>query len=335
MNNPDKKAAYFETVDGAEARCLLCPQKCVIAEGRTGICRTRTCRSGELFLLNYGRCASLAIDPIEKKPLYHFHPGRAILSAGGLGCNFRCAFCQNWSISQGDAPVEYISPEQLADEAAARAPQNVGAAFTYNEPLVWFEYIRDCAPLLRERGLKVVLVSNGFINPAPFAELAPHIDAMNIDLKSSEDSFYKKHCGGRVAPVMDTIQAAAAAGVWVEVTQLLITGLNDSEDQVEATARWLASVSPDIPLHLSRYFPNHKMDLPPTPPRALVRAYEIASGHLNYVYLGNMGDSHFSRTVCPECRAAVIERDGYITNTSRINPDMTCDRCGAKIAGIA
>lgn len=334
MNNPDKQAAYFETVDSATARCLLCPQQCVIAEGKTGICRTRTCRGGELYLLNYGRCTSLALDPIEKKPLYHFLPGRAILSAGGLGCNFKCVFCQNWSISQGDAPVKYILPEQLAEEAAARGAGNAGVAFTYNEPLVWFEYIRDCAPLLRARGLKVVLVSNGFINPAPFAELAPHIDAMNIDLKSSDDSFYKKYCGGRVAPVMETIKAAVDAGVWVEVTQLLITGLNDSEDQVRASAAWLASVSPDIPLHLSRYFPNHKMDLPPTPPRALVRAHEIASEHLKYVYLGNVGDPRFSHTTCPGCGAAVIERDGYITNTSRLDPGMACDRCGAKIAGV-
>jgi pyruvate formate lyase activating enzyme len=335
MDHTGAPAAYYRIRKNRDAACLLCPQACIIAQGKTGICRTRTLEGGALRLTNYGRYTSLGVDPIEKKPLYHFHPGRDILSIGGLGCNLRCSFCQNWSISHGSAPTRAITPEQLAQQAADAGPRNVGVAFTYNEPLIWFEFIRDCAPLLKARGMKTVLVSNGFINPEPFAELAPHINAMNIDLKSFSDAFYQEHCGARLEPVKKTIAAAVNARVWVEVTTLVIPGLNDSPGELDAAAQWLASVSPDIPLHLSRYFPNYEMQRPATPLDTMARAYDIAQKHLNYVYLGNVGDPTRSRTLCPECGATAIARAGYNTDTSGLASGMACAACGARIAGVA
>lgn len=333
MNHTGIQASHYKMRNAQEAQCLLCPQACIIAQAKTGICRTRLLEGSTLYLTNYGRYTSLAMDPVEKKPLYHFFPGRNILSIGGLGCNLRCSYCQNWSISHRDAPTREITPGQLAAEAEARGPDNAGVAFTYNEPLIWFEFIRDCSPLLRARGLQVVLVSNGFINPAPFAELAPLVDAMNIDLKSFTDAFYNKHCAAGLGPVKATIRNAVEAGVWVEVTTLIIPGLNDSGEELEAAAQWLAAVSPDIPLHLSRYFPNFKMDRGATPLATMERAYDIAKKHLKYVYVGNVDDSARSRTLCPACGAAAIARAGYHTDTAGLGPGMTCRACGAAIAG--
>jgi pyruvate formate lyase activating enzyme len=331
--NKNMEACHYSLLDDGRARCALCPQSCVIPDGKTGICRTRKNEGGKLLLLNYGRYTSIALDPIEKKPLYHFYPGGKVLSIGGLGCNLCCEFCQNWTISQGEAPTRGMTPRRLAEEAAS-VSGNIGVAFTYNEPLIWFEFIRDCASPLREENLKIVLVTNGFINPGPFAELAHCIDAMNIDLKSSDDDFYKKNCGGRVGPVMETIVSAHAAGIWVEVTQLLIPGLNDGEEQLRRTASWLASVSPDIPLHLSRYFPNYKMELPPTETGKMRAAYEAAKEYLKYVYLGNVGAPEYGRTVCAGCGAVVISRAGYDVTLSGLAKGMKCKKCGASIAGV-
>ncbi|HOX27793.1 MAG TPA: radical SAM protein, partial [bacterium] len=235
MSERLKEAAYYD-VDQDAARCRLCPQACGIMPGRTGICGTRRFRDGRLELLNYGRYTSIAVDPIEKKPLYHFHPGKEILSIGGKGCNLKCAFCQNCEISQGDPVTHAIEPEELAGLSAKYSERSVGVAFTYNEPLIWFEFIRAAAPLIRADGGKVVLVTNGFINPAPLAELLPLVDAMNIDLKSFDDVFYKKYCGGRIDPVKETIAAAAAAGSHIEVTVLLIPEFNDSRDMLHDQA---------------------------------------------------------------------------------------------------
>jgi len=335
MDHTGVEAAHYKILDNGDAGCRLCPQACVIAQGKTGKCRTRTLEGRKLRLVNYGRFTSLAVDPIEKKPLYHFHPGTTILSIGGFGCNLRCSFCQNWSISQANASTRAITPDQLVREAQNCGPDNTGVAFTYNEPLIWFEFIRDCAPLLKSKGFATVLVSNGFINPEPFAELAPHVTAMNIDLKSFSDDFYKTYCGARLEPVKDTIAAAVKAGIWVEITTLIVPGLNDSDEEIEGAASWLASVSPDIPLHLSRYFPNFQMERAATPPATMERAHGIAKTHLKYVYLGNMGDDSRSRTLCPECGGTVIARTGYRTDLSGLKPGMRCAACGARIAGAA
>lgn len=270
--------------------CELCFHHCKLEEGRIGFCRARACRKGAVVPLNYGKLTSLALDPIEKKPLRRFHPGSLILSVGSFGCNLRCSFCQNHEISMaGEAEIQTVevSPEQLAAKAAElRTHGNIGVAYTYNEPLVGYEYVRDCAGLVHERGMINVLVTNGTVEEAPWRQLLPLIDAVNIDLKGFTPEWYHR-LGGDLDTVKRSI-ALAAERCHVEVTTLLVTGENDSAEEIRTLAQWLASVSPDIPLHLSRFFPQYKMtDRPPTPVERVYRLAEAAREHLSYVYTGN------------------------------------------------
>ena len=272
------------------ARCELCFHRCELAEGQTGFCRARVCRDGAVVPLNYGKPTSLALDPIEKKPLRRFRPGGLILSVGSFGCNLRCPFCQNHEISMaGDGAVQTfdVSPEQLADKAAELLPQgSIGVAYTYNEPLVGYEYVRDCAAIVHDRGMVNVLVTNGTIAEKPWQELLPCLDAANIDLKGFTRSWYRR-LGGDLDTVKRSI-ALAAEQCHVEITTLLIPGENDSVEEVRALAKWLASVSPDIPLHLSRFFPRYQMqDCPPTPVERVYQLAEEAGTWLTYVYTGN------------------------------------------------
>ena len=283
------RAAKAEGADESVV-CSLCPHHCRLAAGEVGFCRARENRSGRIVCKNYGRLTALALDPIEKKPLYHFHPGSFILSVGSFGCNLRCPFCQNHAISMADAHAETqdVTPAALAalaGDLSRRPPGNIGVAFTYNEPLLSYEFIRDTAPLLREQGLFVVLVTNGMISPAPLAKLLPHIDAMNIDLKGWQPDFYR-HLGGDLATVKHTI-ARAAESCHVEVTTLIIPGQNDSESDMAEEARWLASLNPDLPLHISRYFPRWQEAAPPTPVKTIERLAEIARQYLRHVHRGN------------------------------------------------
>jgi pyruvate formate lyase activating enzyme len=267
-------------------KCGLCPHNCVISGGGAGFCSARRNTGGELTAESYGQITSLALDPIEKKPLYHFRPGSKILSAGSYGCNMKCAFCQNYGISQSRAVSEYMPPEKLA-ETSAGIPGNIGVAFTYNEPLVGIEYILDAAPVIRRNGQVVVMVSNGQINPEPLSELLPLVDAWNIDVKSFAPEFYRSH-GGDFETVKHTVEAAAKVS-HVEVTTLIIPGENDCVSEISALAEWLAGISPDIPLHLSRFFPRYKMpDKPPTPQATILRLAEAAKQRLHFVYPGNM-----------------------------------------------
>jgi pyruvate formate lyase activating enzyme len=271
--------------------CEICPHGCEIEEGHTGFCGARGNADGKITAVNYGRLTSIALDPIEKKPLYHFLPGSRILSVGSFGCNLKCPFCQNCTISMADgktAETTAVSPEQLAAKASELIPRgNIGVAYTYNEPLIGYEYVADCAALVRARRLKNVLVTNGYVCEKPLRALLPLIDAMNIDLKGFTEEFYRKLSGG-LETVKTTI-ALAAASCHVEVTTLVIPGENDGDGEMEALASWLAGVSPDIPLHLSRFFPRYKYaDRTPTPPETLHRLQLIAKKHLNYVYLGNV-----------------------------------------------
>ena len=270
--------------------CELCFHHCRLEEGQTGFCRARTGRNGAVVPLNYGKLTSLALDPIEKKPLRRFHPGSLILSVGSFGCNLRCPFCQNHEISMaGEAEIQTVkvSPVQLAGKAAElRTRGNIGVAYTYNEPLVSYEYVRDCAGLVHEQGMVNVLVTNGTIDEGPWRALLPLIDAANIDLKGFTPAWYRR-LGGDLETVKRSI-ALAAERCHVEVTTLLIPGENDSAEEIQALAQWLASVSQSIPLHLSRFFPQYKMtDRPPTPVEQVYRLAEAAQEYLSHVYTGN------------------------------------------------
>jgi len=270
--------------------CWLCFHHCDLSEGQTGFCRARTCRNGVIVPLYYGKLTSLALDPIEKKPLRRFHPGSFILSVGSFGCSLRCPFCQNYEISmagEGGIRTVDLSPEDLADKALELAPHgSIGVAYTYNEPLVGYEYVRDCAARVHERGMVNVLVTNGTIEEAPWRRLLPLIDAANIDLKGFTSEWYRR-LGGDLETVKRSI-ALAAERCHVEVTTLLVPGENDGTEEIRKLSQWLASVNPEIPLHLSRFFPRYRMaDKPPTPVEQVYRLAGEAREYLTFVYTGN------------------------------------------------
>ena len=284
-------------------------------------------RGGTLFALTYGRMAAVQLDPIEKKPLFHFHPGTRILSVGSIGCNFRCGFCQNWHLVLGEAslsPVEIPELVRAAGESGA-----VGIAYTYNEPLIGFEFVRDCAREFRKAGMANVLVTNGYVSPEPLSELLPLVDAMNIDLKSMDPDFYRKVCGGTLAPVIETIRTASRS-VHVEITNLLVTGENDSEEAIRKVVDFVAETDPEIPLHVSRYFPHHRFTAPPTPPARLEAAYRIGREKLSYVYMGNYSLAGSEDTRCPRCGATAVRRLGYRVSVVGLTGNR-CASCAAKL----
>lgn len=324
-----KTAAWWSPLDNGQVACELCPIYCRLREGQTGPCATRANHEGTMVPLHYGRIVSAAVDPIEKKPLYHYHPGRSILSVAAPGCNLHCQFCQNWNISQdGEARTRSASPVDLA--VMAQAEEAVGIAFTYSEPLVWFEFVKDTAAVAREKGLKNVLVTNGYLNPEPLAELLPLIDAANIDLKSMDDLFYRKVCKARLEPILSSIRQFKDAGVHLEITNLVIPGHNDQEDQIAELVDFVADLDPEIPLHFSAYHPAWKMKAPPTPLATLLKAREIAAEKLKYVYLGNAQTTEGRDTVCPECETVVIERSGY-RSLGKMDQDNRCPGCASPI----
>ncbi|MBN1673862.1 MAG: AmmeMemoRadiSam system radical SAM enzyme [Kiritimatiellae bacterium] len=324
-----KTAQFWHEREPGTVECDLCPHHCVIAEGGAGRCRVRGVRDGKLAALGYGLLSAVHLDPIEKKPLYHFLPGRPILSIGGWGCNLACAFCQNWSISQqGVADSRRYTPEEVA-EASGRGG-SVGVAYTYNEPLIAYEFVRACAQRVRAAGAVNVLVTNGHIEPEPATQLLGLIDALNIDVKSMEADFYATHCRGRLEPVLRFAKQARAAGCHVEITNLVIPGLNDKDGQIEALARWVReTLGPDTPLHLSAYRPEYKMNIRATPPEMLCEALERCTQHLSYVYLGNVWTADGQNTHCPHCGSTLVRRQGYSTRVSGITAGA-CSQCGRK-----
>jgi len=329
-----KRASYWSHVDEERIRCELCPHGCVLREGKDGLCKVRGVREGELKALSYGKLSSAAMDPIEKKPLYHFCPGADIFSVGGWGCNLACVFCQNWTISQRfEGGGRSLTPEQVVHQAADC--RSIGIAYTYNEPLVSYEFVLDCARLARETGLANVLVTNGHLQPQPASELLSLVDALNIDVKSMEEGFYAEHCRGHLAPVLAFAEQAMGAGCHVEITNLVIPGLNDSEDGIERLAGWIAgNLGKDTPLHLSAYRPQYKMDIPSTPAGLLERLHVVAARHLRYVYLGNVISTTGNDTVCPDCGATLIGRHGYRTETGGLK-DGACRQCGRRLEYVA
>ncbi|RME30382.1 MAG: AmmeMemoRadiSam system radical SAM enzyme [Candidatus Zixiibacteriota bacterium] len=320
-----KEAAYYETLPDKKVVCHLCPAECRLREGQHGICRSRFNRDGRLMTDTYGELVALAVDPIEKKPLYHFYPGSVILSTGPNACNLRCDFCQNWNISQEKAPTVTFTAEKLV--AAAVEHDSIGVAFTYSEPLMWYEYLLDVAPVLREQGLKVVLVTNGYINPEPLEKLLPWVDAMNIDLKAINRRFYGRICKAKLEPVLATIRRVAAADTHLELTNLLIPGENDSEQEIRALVDFVASLSDMIPLHFSAYHPAYHSDRPPTDTATMLRARQLALEKLKYVYLGNVAIAEGANTYCPACGKLLIERNWYHTRVVGL-ADSRCAACG-------
>lgn len=321
------EARFYERQGEGRLTCRLCPHACSLEAGQTGRCGVRVNRGGVLEARAYGEISAFGLDPVEKKPLYHFYPGSAIFSVGSYGCNLACDFCQNHRIAHGRPRTLHLEPQQLV-EAAAEESASIGVAFTYNEPVINIEYILDCAELLRRRGMKVVLVTNGFIEEEPLEILAEAVDAMNIDLKAFHEGFYSEVCRGGLAPVKRTIRRASRS-VHLEVTTLLIEGLNTDPGEIRDLSRFLADLGPDIPLHLSRYFPAWKRTDPPTSPALMGELAETAREHLNHVYLGNVAGFD-NNTYCPDCGALLVERHAYQAFVRTLKAER-CGRCGRKI----
>jgi len=325
-------AAHWHALETAQVACDLCPVDCHLRPGQTGPCGTRANENGVMVPLHYGRIVSSAVDPIEKKPLYHFHPGRSILSVAAPGCNLHCLFCQNWSISQERTVTTVpVTPDDLV--AQAQALGSLGIAFTYSEPLVWFEFVRDTAEAARAAGLKNVLVTNGYLNPEPLAELLPLIDAANIDLKSMDDGFYRDVCRASLDPVLHTIRQAKAAGVHLELTNLVIPGYNDRADQIGRLVDFVADLDPETPLHFSAYRPAWKLKARPTTVDDLLRARAIAERKLPWVYLGNVVTDQGRDSQCPDCSQLLVRRAGYRAEV-KTGAGPQCEGCGRKLPFI-
>lgn len=317
---------WHNAEDGSgKIACDLCPQRCRINEGAHGICLGRVNRDGTLHARNFGECVSVGMDPIEKKPLYHVCPGRSVLSIACNGCNLRCDFCQNWSISQAPARTTSVPPDQLVK--LALESESFGIAYTYTEPLIWFEYLLEAGALAREHGLMNVLVTNGIVNEAPLKELLPLVDAMNIDLKSMRPEFYRTYCHVDGLEAVRRTTELAAAESFIEITNLKIPGLNDSEEETRQLVDFVAGLSPSIPLHFSAYYPTYKMTIERTPVATLERAWEIAREKLHYVYLGNVGSVGDSNTYCPDDGHLLVRRLGYSAEVVGVE-DGACARCG-------
>lgn len=306
------------------ASCLLCPQHCQLRPGQVGRCKARSNVEGDIVSLTYGEVAAWHVDPIEKKPLYHFYPGSQIFSVAGYGCNLSCTFCQNYEISQQRASGHKVTPRKLAD----LAKDSLGICFTYSEPTIWYEMIRDTAPLVKQQGGKVVLVSNGMIAPRFLEELLPSIDAMNIDIKGYSEEFYLRYTGGKLSWVLETVERAVGK-THLEITTLIIPGANDDPREIEGLAKWLSRLNSPVVWHLSRYFPAYRLTSPPTEKKVIHELAEIAKTYVPYVYLGNMPDGN--TTYCPQCQAEVIGRGYRIVNRLQ---NGVCPVCGFEIYGV-
>jgi pyruvate formate lyase activating enzyme len=324
-----KEASFYLQLNNDKVQCSLCPHNCLIADGQRGVCGVRENQRGKLYSLVYGKVVSSAVDPIEKKPLFHFLPGSTSYSIATAGCNFRCDFCQNYVISQaGRGGKGLPGMEQQPYQVVAAAQENGcrSISYTYTEPTIFFEYAYDCAKLAKEKGLKNVFVTNGFMNPPVVEAIAPYLDAANIDLKSFREEFYQKFCGGKLKELR----------VWIELTTLIIPGLNDSDEELADLAGFIKNeVGAETPWHVSAFRPTYKMtDRPPTPPESLLRAREIGlKAGLKHVYTGNAYLPGAEDTYCGQCQATLISRSGFTVKENRLK-DGHCPKCGAAAAGV-
>ncbi len=330
-----KKAAFFEIKEKKKVQCLLCPHYCLLDKNEVGKCLVRKNQNGNLFSENYELLCSVSIDPIEKKPLYHFYPGKNILSIGSVGCNLKCKFCQNYHISQSgvsefDLLESYTSHEIV--NIALRQEDNIGIAYTYNEPIIWYEYVHETANQAQDAGLKNVFVSNGFINPDPLKKLLDVMDAFSIDLKGFTEEFYRDFTSAKLKPVLNTIKTIADSDKHLEITNLVITGINDNEKVFSDMIDWIArECGKNTVLHISRYFPMFKIKNLPTPESKLERLYEIAKEKLHYVYLGNIRTDFGQTTYCPDCNEVLLRRNRYKTENTGLNEKNNCQNCDLSI----
>ncbi len=336
-----KEAYLYRKLKKGYVQCLACEHYCAMAPGEAGKCGVRRNIDGKLMLVVYGKAIAVHIDPVEKKPLFHFLPAEPVFSIGTVGCNFSCKFCQNWEISQVkefDDQRDYIGqdwpPEAIVEYTAHRGIPMI--AYTYNEPVVFFEYAYDTAKLAHERGIRNIFVSSGFETKQAIDMISPYLDAANIDLKSFSDKFYREISGGRLKPVLKNIEyTVKETDIWMEVTTLFIPGLNDSPEEMRDIAQFLAGISPDLPWHVTAFHPDYLMlDRPSTPLSTLLRAYEIGKeAGLHYVYVGNVLAPEKETTYCPVCGAPVIRRYGYHVETLWKEPGV-CPSCGHRLAGV-
>jgi len=353
-----KTATLFaKTASGNSVRCLACSRYCTIPNGSTGFCGIRKCVGGKLHLLAYGKPSSVAIDPVEKKPLFHFLPSTQILSMGTYGCNFACEFCQNPGLSQAPKLVggtkasakeklallekefealPYVSPQDFSDAAIANNCQSV--AFTYNEPAIFSEYAYDCAVAAKKAGLGAAYVSNGYLSPESAEFIAPVLDAINIDIKSFSEKFYSSICHASLEPVLEAVKRCHKLGIWVEITTLVIPGKNDSKEELSQIARFIKSVDRDIPWHVTAFHPAYRMmRVVATPQKSLVDARKIGLDEgLSFVYAGNMPSraEGYENMYCPKCKALLVFRHGYCVEVRSLGKDGKCRECGKKIPGV-
>jgi pyruvate formate lyase activating enzyme len=336
------KRADFQKLYDAENKtveCFLCCHNCHIKNGRRGLCHVRENKDGTLYSLVYGKIASHNIDPIEKKPLFHLLPGSLSFSIATVGCNFRCAHCQNYDISQyprlhdGTIAGGNATPEIIVNSALEHRCQSI--SYTYIEPTIFFEFAYDCAELAHEKGIKNVFVSNGYTSPEAIKKIAPVLDGNNIDLKAFTDKFYREVCGAKLAPVLDTIRLMKELGVWVEITTLVIPGWNDSDRELKQIAGFIKSIDPEMPWHVTRFHPTFKMtDRAATPVATLQRARQIGMAEgLKYVFVGNIPGEDGESTICPGCGETVFKRMGFSIVSENVSEGM-CGSCGHKIAGV-
>jgi pyruvate formate lyase activating enzyme len=333
-----KEAMLFHSLEGGKVECFLCAHRCLISPGKWGVCGVRENRDGQLYTHVYGEVIAAHVDPIEKKPLYHFYPGSKAFSIATVGCNFRCPFCQNWEISQvskKDRPGELgfpLPPEKVVKEARRHGCRSI--SYTYTEPTIFFEYAYDTAVLAKKEGLANNFVTNGFMTAEALKTIQPYLDGANVDLKAFRDETYKKVCKARLEPVLDSIKLMKEIGIWVEVTTLVVPGLNDSPEELRSIARFLVSVDPELPWHISRFHPDYEYtSAPPTPLDTLRRAAAIGREEgLKFIYIGNVwGEGE--DTFCPNCQRPIIKRQGFWVEARKMEKDR-CAYCGQKIAGL-
>ncbi|MEM4259949.1 MAG: AmmeMemoRadiSam system radical SAM enzyme [Candidatus Woesearchaeota archaeon] len=340
------EAMYYNKLEDHKVKCTLCPWNCIIKNEKYGVCKVKKNVDGKLVSIVYGKPIGMHADPIEKKPLFHFLPGKAVYSFGTFGCNFFCIGCQNYEMSK-EWEEEQIAKAEISPECVVELAKKEGCemiAFTYNEPIIFYEYMLDVAKTAKKRRIKCIMVSNGYINTEPLQELIKYIDAANIDLKGFSEEFYKKWTKGKLAPVLETIKTLRKADIWIEITTLIIPKENDNPVEIEKMCKWIKeNIGNNVPLHFSRFFPMYKAeDKIATPIVSLLKLKKIANKYLNYVYIGNVynavnvygeNNNNFENTICPECKNILVNREGYRIIKNKIK-NGKCSKCNTEIKGV-